>query len=568
MIWQDYAELTLFVLILAVTAKPLGIYMSRVFGRERTWLDPVLLPFERLIYRVCQIRPDEDQGWVSYTRDLLVFSAIGIVFTYGILRLQQFLPLNPQNFANLPWHLALNTAISFATNTNWQSYGGESTLSYASQMIGLTLHNFLSAAVGMAVAAALIRSIGRKQSKGIGNFWSDMVRSNLYILLPICLIYAIFLLSQGVIQNFSAYTEVTTLEGVKQLIAQGPVASQVAIKMLGTNGGGFFNANAAHPFENPTALSNFIQMLSILMIPSALFYMLGYQLKSTKHGWSVWVASALIMVAGVFIVAHYEYVGTPKIATAGLTSTMNLEGKEARFGVFDSALFATVTTDASCGAVNSMHDSFTPLGGIVPLVNIMLGEVVFGGVGSGLYGMVLFIILTVFISGLMVGRTPEYRGKRIEGREVKLAMFAVIVAALSILGFAALGVIDVRGLAGLGNPGAHGLSEILYAVTSATGNNGSAFAGLNANTPFWNLTLAGAMFAGRYLMMIPLLAIAGSLGVKKMRAETAGTFPVHGPLFVTLLVGVMVIVGALTYFPALTLGPILEHFQMNAGQTF
>jgi potassium-transporting ATPase potassium-binding subunit len=568
MVFRDYLQLFLFTIILVLSAKPLGIYMDKVFDGTKTFLSPILAPLEKLLYKIIGVDPDEDQTWTKYAIHLLIFSAVSLVFTYALLRLQQSLPLNPASQGVIPPHLAFNTAMSFTTNTNWQSYGGESTMSYLSQMVALTLHNFLSAAIGIAVAVALIRSLARKESKGIGNFWADMIRCNLYLLLPLCFLYAIFLMSQGVIQNFLPYQAVVTLEGAKQAIAMGPVASQVAIKMLGTNGGGFFNANAAHPFENPTALSNFVQMLSIFLIPSGLVYLLGRKVKNLKHGWAVWSAMALIFLTGTLVCAHFEYQGNPIYAQLGCSDSRNMEGKETRFGIFNSALFATVTTDASCGAVNSMHDSFTPLGGAVPLVNIMFSEVIFGGVGSGLYGMIMYIILTVFIAGLMVGRTPEYLGKKIEGREVKYTMLAMIVMAFSILGFAAWGALDSTGLAGLGNPGGHGFSEILYAYTSATGNNGSAFAGLTTNTPFWNLTLAFAMFFGRFFMMIPMLAVAGSMAKKKIHPGGEGTFPVDGPLFVGLLIGVIVLVGALTFFPALALGPIAEHFDMLAGHFY
>jgi K+-transporting ATPase ATPase A chain len=441
-------------------------------------------------------------------------------------------------------------------------------MSYLSQMVALTIHNFFSAAVGIVVAVALVRGIARKESKAIGNFWVDLIRCNLYILLPISIVYAVFLISQGVIQNFHAYVDATTLEGVKQTIAQGPVASQVAIKMLGTNGGGFFNANAAHPYENPTPLSNFIQMLSIFLIPSALTYLLGRKVGNLRHGWAIWSTMAILFVAGAVFCAHFEAQGNPVYSQLGCSSTANWEGKEARFGIFNSALFATVTTDASCGAVNAMHDSFTPLGGMIPLVNILFGEIIFGGVGSGLYGMLMYVILAVFIAGLMVGRTPEYLGKKIEGREVKYVTFSLIVMAISILGFTAWGARDAQGLAGLGNPVGHGFSEIFYAYSSATGNNGSAFAGLSTNTPFWNLTLAFAMFFGRFFMMIPMLAVAGSLAKKKVHPGGEGTFPVDGAVFVALLIGTILLIGALTFFPALSLGPISEQFDMLQGHFF
>ena len=568
MTFQDFIQLTLFVGILLLITKPLGIYMDKVFDGTKTFLSPILTPVERLIYRILGVNPEEDQHWTKYSIHMLVFSAVGLVFTYAILRLQHKLPLNPAGMGVVSPHLAFNTAMSFTTNTNWQSYGGESTLSYLSQMVGLTFHNFTSAAVGIAVAVALIRGISRKEATGIGNFWADLIRCHLYVLLPICIVYAVFLISQGMIQNFNSYVDVTTLEGAKQTIAQGPVASQVAIKMLGTNGGGFFNANAAHPYENPTPLSNFAQMLSIFALGSALVYMLGRKVKNLKHGWAVWTTMTILFVVGVLVAAHFEYKGNPTFAQLGCSSPANMEGKEARFGVFNSSLFATVTTDASCGAVNSMHDSFTPMGGFIPLINMMLGEIIFGGVGSGLYGMISYILLAVFIAGLMVGRTPEYIGKKIEGREIKYVMFSMIIFALSILGFAAWGSMDPSGLAGLANPVNHGFSEILYAYTSGTANNGSAFAGLSANTPFWNLTLAFAMFFGRFFMMIPMLAVAGSLAKKRIHPGGEGTFPVDGPLFVGLLIGVILMVGALTFFPALSLGPIAEHFEMLKGQFF
>jgi K+-transporting ATPase ATPase A chain len=557
-----------FLALLLAATKPLGIYMDRVFDGAKTFLSPVLGPIERLLYRLIGVDPNEDQQWTKYSIHLLVFSAVSLAFTYALLRTQQLLPLNPAGQGVVPAHLAFNTAMSFTTNTNWQSYGGESTMSYLSQMVALTLHNFTSAATGIAVAVALVRALARKEGRGIGNFWADLIRCNLYVLLPLCLVYSIFLVSQGVIQNFLPYQAVTTLEGAKQTIAMGPVASQVAIKMLGTNGGGFFSANAAHPYENPTALSNFVQMLSIFLIPSGLVYLLGHKVKNTRHGWAVWATMAIVFVAGAIYCAHYEYRGNPVYTQLGCSSPVNWEGKEARFGIFGSSLFATVTTDASCGAVNAMHDSFTPLGGLVPLVNMMLSEVIFGGVGAGLYGMIMYVILTVFIAGLMVGRTPEYLGKKIEGREVKYVMLAMVVMALSILGFAAWGSLDSAGLAGLGNPGNHGFSEVLYAFTSATANNGSAFAGLSTNTPFWNLTLAFAMFFGRFFMLIPMLAVAGSMTRKKIHPGGEGTFPVDGPLFVGLLIGVIVLVGALTFFPALSLGPIAEHFDMLSGHFY
>ena len=565
---KDYLELALYLMVLLAITKPLALYMERVFDGKRTLLSPVLGPLERLIYLVIGVDPNEEQPWTQYSVHLLVFSAVSLAFTYVILRIQNLLPLNPAGMPPVNPHLAFNTAMSFTTNTNWQFYSGEAAMSYFSQMVGLALHNFLSASVGIAVAVALIRGISRKEANGIGNFWADLIRCSLYVLLPLCVVYALFLVSQGVIENFSPYVAATTLEGAKQTIAQGPVASQVAIKMLGTNGGGFFNANAAHPYENPTALSNFVQMLSIFAIGSSLVYLLGRKIGNLKHAWAVWSAMALLFLGGVFTAAHFEYKGNPVYSHLGCSSAANMEGKEARFGIFDSALFATITTDASCGAVNAMHDSFTPIGGLVPLANMMTGEVIFGGVGAGLYGMMMYIILTVFIAGLMVGRTPEYLGKKIEGREVKYVMFAMIVFAFCSLVMAAWGSATPDGLAGLGNPAGHGFTEILYAYTSATANNGSAFAGLSGNTPFWDLTMAFVMYFGRFFMMIPMLAVAGSLAKKKIHPGGEGTFPVDGALFVGLLIGVIVLVGALTFFPAIALGPIAEHFDMIQGHFF
>jgi K+-transporting ATPase ATPase A chain len=565
---RDYLQVLLFLGILLASAKPLGLFMQKVFNGEKTFLHPILGKLEFLIYKFCGINPEEDQDWTVYAGGLMGISFVTCMLTYLILKLQGHLPLNPQHLPDLSSHLAFNTAISFTTNTNWQNYGGEGTMSYLSQMVALTFHNFISAAVGIAVAVALIRGLAKKESRGIGNFWADLVRCNLYILLPASFALAIFYISQGMIQTFAPYLDVTTLEGAKQTIALGPVASQVAIKMLGTNGGGFFNSNASHPFENPTSLSNFVQMLTIFLIPSALVYQLGRTVKNVKHGWSVWGTMALLFVVGVLVCAHFEYQGQPKFSQMGLSSLGNMEGKETRFGIFNSALFATVTTDASCGAVNSMHDSFTPMGGLVPLANIMFGEIIFGGVGSGLYGMLIFVILTVFIAGLMVGRTPEYLGKKIEAREVQLVMIAMIIMVFTILVMSAVGVLSKDGLAAIANTGPHGFTEILYAYTSQVGNNGSAFGGLSGNTPFWNITGAFAMFFGRFLMMIPMLAVAGSMARKKIHPGGEGSFPVHGGIFIGLLLGVIVLVGALTFFPALTLGPILEHFEMLNGKIF
>jgi len=586
--------LVFFLAILALT-KPMGAFMARVFAGERTWLYPGLRPLEGSIYKLCGIKEDEEQRWTGYAASLLMFSLVSLLLTYLIQRIQGWLPFNPQGFGTahaaqgataMTPDLAFNTAASFTTNTNWQAYTPETTMSYFTNMAGLATHNFFSAAAGMAIAIALVRGFARHSSERIGNFWVDMTRATVYVLLPLSVVIALLFVSQGVIQNFSPYTKVSTVEGAAQTIAQGPVASQEAIKMLGTNGGGFFNANSAHPFENPTPLSNLIQLLSIFVIPAGLTYTFGKMVKDTRQGWAIFSAMSILFLAGVFVAYPSEQAGNPILASLGIenraTATQpggNMEGKEVRFGIANSALFATVTTDASCGAVNSMHDSFTPLGGLVPLVNIELGEVVFGGVGAGIYGMLMFAILSVFIAGLMVGRTPEYLGKKIEQKEVKMVMLAVLVLAGSILLFSGTGAviqfakdswINPLGpaTANLSNNGPHGLTEILYAYTSGTGNNGSAFMGLSANTPWFNITIGMAMLIGRFLMIIPLLAIAGSLAGKKLVPASAGTLPTSGPLFVGLLVGVVVIVGALTFFPALTLGPIVEHFLMMRHQLF
>jgi potassium-transporting ATPase potassium-binding subunit len=557
-----------FLLILAVT-KPLGLFMRRVFAGEKTFLDPALRPVERIVYAVGGVDKTREQDWSQYTIAMLIFSGVGLMLTYAIERLQHVLPLNPDKLAAVAPDLAWNTAVSFTTNTNWQAYTGEATMSHLTQMVGLTFHNFVSAATGIALAIALIRGIARGSAKTIGNFWVDLTRATLWVLLPICVIAAIVLVSQGVIQNFHPTVEVKTLEGAVQKIAQGPVASQEAIKELGTNGGGFFNANSAHPYENPTPFTNLLEMFLIFPIGAALCYVLGSMTGKLRHGWAVFWAMSILFLAGALITTWSEQSGNPIHQRLGVAaSDGNMEGKEVRFGIGDSALFATITTDASCGAVNSMHDSFTPIGGSVPLVNIMLGEVIFGGVGAGMYGMILFIVLSVFIAGLMVGRTPEYLGKKIEAHDVKLAMLAVLILAFCILVGSAAAAITKAGTSSLANSGPHGLSELTYAFTSATGNNGSAFAGLNANTKFYNVALGVAMFFGRFLMIIPLMGIAGSLAAKKKIAESAGTFPVDGPLFTFLLIGVVLIVGALTYFPVLSLGPYVEHFLMNAGKVF
>jgi len=554
-----------FAVLLALT-KPMGAFMAKVFSGERTFLHPVLRPLESAIYRICGVNETVEQTWKQYAGAMLVFSAVGIVFTYAFLRLQQWFPFNPQGFGNLGPDLSFNTATSFGTNTNWQVYSGETTMSYLSQMVALATHNFWSAAAGIVVAIALVRGFARHSTRLLGNFWVDFTRCTLYILLPLSIAGALLLCSQGVIQNLHPYTKATTLEGTVQTIPQGPVASQEAIKELGTNGGGFFNANSAHPFENPSPFTNFVEMIFIFLIPAGLTYTFGKMVKDTRQGWALFAAMSLLWLAGVLVVYGAEQAGNPNITRLGVQADGNMEGKEVRYGIVNSALFTVITTDASCGAVNNAHDSLTPLGGLVPLVNIELGEVVFGGVGSGLYGMLLFAVLAVFLAGLMVGRTPEYLGKRIEQKEVKMMMLAVLVLAFTILGFAAV-TINARSTASsLGNHGPHGLSELIYTYTSAAGNNGSAFGGINAATPYFNTTIGLAMLMGRFLMMIPLLAAAGSLAQKKLVPVSAGTFPTHGPLFVTLLVGVVVILGALTFFPALSLGPIVEHFLMQAGR--
>ncbi len=572
-----WIQLALYILVLLLLTKPVGLYLIRVLDAGgRTFLDPALRPVERLLYRLLGLNPKKEQDWKQYTLSLLAFSLAGLLFTYAILRLQHVLPLNPQGFGPVSPDLAFNTAASFATNTNWQNYAGEITLSYFSQMVGLVFHNFVSAAVGIAVAAALVRGIARPSAKTVGNFWVDLVRLNLYLLLPLSLVFALFLVSQGVVQNFKPYEKATLVEpsnlqapkndSAAQTIAQGPTASQAAIKMLGTNGGGFFNANASHPYENPTPLSNFIQMLLIFLIPSGLTYYLGRKVKNQRHGWAVWSAMAILFLAAVLVCWRAESYGNPRLHALGVDpADGNMEGKEVRFGVFNSALFAAITTDASCGAVNSMHDSFTPLGGMIPLFNIQLGEVVFGGVGSGLYGMLVFVVLAIFLTGLMVGRTPAYLGKKIESYDVKVSVLAVIILIFSILGFSAWASVSQWGLAGLNNAGPHGLSEILYAYSSGTGNNGSAFAGLNGNTFWSNITLGLAMLFGRFFMIVPVMALAGNLARKKLPPPSEASFPVSGPMFIIILIGTVLIVGALTFLPALALGPIVEHFLMTGS---
>ena len=635
---SGWLQLALFVIALAVITKPMGLYLLQVLDvNGKTWFDPVLRPLERITYRVMGVDPAKEHDWKQYTLAMLLFSLVSCLFTYAILRLQQVLPLNPQGLGPLSQHLAFNTAVSFTTNTNWQSYVGETTMSYLSQMVALASHNFESAATGIAIAAAFVRAIARHSAKTIGNFWVDLVRTTYFLLLPICVVFALFLVSQGMIQNFKAYTtakltepytiqvqktddkgqpvttnvvvmvqapkldaqgkpemtnglavmmDVPQLDGKgqpvmtniavmvdqkveTQSIVQGPMASQVAIKMLGTNGGGYANANAAHPFENPTPLSNFIQMLSIFAIGSGLTYYLGRMVKNQKHGWTVWATMMALFLAGTLLCWWAEAKGNPIHHQLGLAvADGNMEGKEVRFGIFNSALFATVTTDASCGAVNSMHDSFTALGGFVPLFNIQLGEIIIGGVGAGLYGMLVFVVLAVFIAGLMVGRTPEYLGKRIESYEVKMAMLALLILAIDILGFAAWASVSKWGLDGLNNNGPHGLSEILYAFSSGTGNNGSAFAGLTANTPWYNTMLGICMLIGRFLMIVPIMAMAGALVKKKIAPPSVGTFPVSGGTFFILLIGTVLLVGALNFLPVLTLGPVVEHFLNFQGKLY
>jgi K+-transporting ATPase ATPase A chain len=563
---QDIYQLILFVLVLLAASYPLGLYINKLMNGEKVFLIPILSPLEKLIYKVTGINIGENQTWQKYTFDLLVFNLIIFLFTFFLLKFQNVLPLNPQNFPGLSNELSFNTAVSFLTNTNWQAYSGETTMSYFSQMVALTSHNFLSAATGFAACIAIIRGFCQSEAKGIGNFWVDLTRSILYLLLPLSFILALIYISQGVIQNFSPYTQVKTLEGVNQVIAQGPVASQAAIKLLGTNGGGFFNANAAHLFENPSAIINFIQMVTIVLIPSALVFTFGKMAKHMKHAVSIWITMAILFLAGVFVFSYYEYLGNPNFVNQlHLSSSLNMEGKETRFGIFATSLFTTVTTDSSCGATLAAHSSLTPIAGMVALVNMLLNEVIFGGVGSGLYGMLLFVVLAVFIAGLMVGRTPEYLGKKIESREIKIAMFPVIGISVAILVCLAIASVSTIAKASIGNPGTHGFSEMLYAVTSTVQNNGSAFGSLNANTPFWNYLTSILMIFGRYLNLIPLLAIAGYMSKKKSRPMSENSFPIHGGVFIILLLGTILIVGALVYFPALSLGPVLEHLQLLSG---
>jgi potassium-transporting ATPase potassium-binding subunit len=568
-------QILLFLGLVLLVVKPLGLYMARVFEGEWTFLDPVLRPVERGIYRLAGVRATREQHWTSYTLAMLLFNFVGLVVLYGLQRLQHVLPLNPQHFPGVPPDLAFNTAVSFTTNTNWQAYSGESTMSYLVQMAGLTFHNFASAATGIVLAIALIRGFARHTARSVGNFWVDLTRCTLWVLLPLSIVLALIFVWQGVPQNLKQYVTATTVEGSTQTIAQGPVASQEAIKQLGTNGGGFFNANAAHPYENPTPLSNLFSMVAIFAIGAALTNTFGRMVKDERQGWAILAVMMVLFLAGTGVAYWAEAKGNPSFARVGVDMTAtdmqpggNMEGKEVRFGIANSAVYAVATTDASCGAVNSMHDSFTPLGGLVPLVNILLGEIIVGGVGSGLYGILLFAILAVFIAGLMVGRTPEYLGKKLESKEVKMTMLAVLILPLSILGFTALASVLPAGIKGPLNAGSHGFSEIFYAFTSSTGNNGSAFAGLNANTLYYNVTTALAMLIGRFLFIVPMMAVAGSLAAKKSVPASAGTFPTTGPLFVVLLTGVILIVGGLTFFPALSLGPIVEHLNMLTGKVF
>jgi potassium-transporting ATPase potassium-binding subunit len=597
-----WLQIVVYAMLIALFTKPFGTFMYQIFKGEKTWLTPIVGPIENLVYNLSGVDKDEDMPWTVYTAAMLAFSVVSIVFTFALLRWQTFLPLNPQHLGspNAPsWatgmtpDLAFNTAVSFATNTNWQSYSGENTMSYFSQTVALASHNFFSAATGIAIAIALVRGLALRSAKGIGSFWVDLTRATLYILLPICLIYALFLVQQGVPQNFNNYRTVTGIEGGTQIIPGGAVASQEAIKMLGTNGGGIFNANSAHPFENPTPLTNFVQLLSIFLIGAGLVYTFGLYVGNVKQGWAVFAAMSVMWFIGVAVCYTCEAKGNPLMTEGGIEQSANalgdsggnMEGKEVRFGEAESTLFATVTTDASCGAINCWHDSFTPIGGLVPMANILTGEVIFGGVGAGLYGMLMYAILSVFIAGLMVGRTPEYLGKKVESYEVKMAMLACLVLTADVLCFTALSSVthvphpstywnSVSGTANAlasgntNNSGPHGFSEILYAYDSTTGNNGSAFGGLSTNTPYWNLTLGISMLVGRFLMIVPLLAIAGSMAAKKRVPTSAGTFPTDNSLFAGLLVGTVIIVGALSYFPAVSLGPVVEHYLMHAGKTF
>jgi potassium-transporting ATPase potassium-binding subunit len=572
---NGWVQIALYAALVTICVKPLGTYMARVFEGERTFLSPVLHPMERALYTASGVDESEEQHWTTYTIAMLAFSIAGFIILYGLQRLQAMLPFNPQGLGAVSPDSSFNTAVSFVSNTNWQGYGGETTMSYLTQMAGLTVQNFVSAAAGVALAIALIRGFARRSSRTVGNFWVDLTRGTLYVLLPASILVGLVLVALGVPQNLSPYTDATTLEGAKQIIAQGPAASQIAIKQLGTNGGGFFNANSAHPLENPNALTNLIEMWAILVISGALTYTFGRMVGNTRQGWAIYAVMGILFLAGVAVVYPAESAGNPAFAPAHVDMTAsdlqsggNMEGKEVRFGIANSAIWAVATTDASNGSVNSMHDSYTPLGGLIPLINIQLGEIIFGGVGSGLYGMLLFAIIAVFVAGLMVGRTPEYLGKKIEAKEVKMAMLAILILPLSILGFTALASVLEVGLSSRNNMGPHGFSEILYAYTSGTGNNGSAFAGLNANTGFYNTTIGVTMLLGRFAFIVPMMAVAGSLAAKKIVPPSSGTFPTTGGLWVGLLTGVILIIGGLTFFPALALGPIVEHFAMRAGQLF
>ncbi len=575
-VWfNNVLQVAIFLVLVLLATKPMGLYLTNVFAGERNWLTPVFAPVERLFYKLCGIDAHEEHKWTGYVIAMLLFSVAGLLLTYLIERTQFWLPLNPQGLPNVEPGLAFNTASSFTTNTNWQNYSGEAVMSYLTQMTGLTFHMFASAATGIVLSVALIRGITRHSAQTLGNFWVDLTRCILYVLLPISVIGALIYVSQGMIQNFNAYTVVHTLDGQVQTIAQGPVASMEFIKNLGTNGGGFFNTNSAHPFENPNAFTNLLIMFTILLIPAGLFYMFGKMVKDLRQGWVLWAASVILLLAGLSVVMVSEQVGNPLVAQAGVnisaTSTQsggNMEGKEVRFGVPDSSMFATITTDTSCGCVNSFHDSYTPLGGLVLIANMGLGEVVFGGVGAGLYGILMFAIIAVFIAGLMVGRTPEYLGKKIERKEIMMAALALLILPASILGFSAVASVVPAGVSSIANPGPHGLTEILYAYTSANANNGSAFAGLSGNTAYYNWTMGLAFLIGRFAFLIPILAFGGSLAQKRVVPAGLGTFPTNGPLFVGLLIGVILIVGALTYFPAYSLGPIVEHLLMQAGKTF
>jgi len=575
MTFNGWLQIGLFALVVTLLVKPLGSYMTQVFSGERTFLSPLFSPLERFFYFLSGVDEKKEQNWIAYGVSMLAFSLAGFALLYVIQRLQNVLPFNPAELDAVSPDLAFNTSISFVTNTNWQSYVPETTMSYFTEMAGLTVHNFVSAATGIALAIALIRGFARRTSRTIGNFWVDLTRGVLYVLLPLSIVVTLLLVWQGVPQNLDVYTQATTLEGAAQTIAQGPVASQEAIKMLGTNGGGFFNTNSAHPFENPTGFSNFIEMVLIFLIAASLTNVFGRTVGQQKQGWAIFSVMGFLFLLGVGVVYGVESGASPAfagqhvdMAASAQQAGGNMEGKEVRFGIANSALFVTATTDASCGAVNAMHDSLLPLGGMIPMLNIMLGEIIFGGVGSGLYGMLLFAVVAVFVAGLMVGRTPEYLGKKIEAKEVKMAMLAILILPLSILGFTALAVVIAPGASALAASGPHGFSEALYAYTSATGNNGSAFAGLSANVPFWNTTLGLAMWIGRFLFIVPMLAVAGSLAQKKVVPLSAGTFPTDGGLFVGLLVGVILIIGGLTFFPALALGPIAEHFAAQAGTLY